>query len=110
MNIKQKICSVLSKTGLPYAFVQKGEGTFPFIVYNVSEDGEDFGDDKEAATSFDITINIFSKGDFEDIKNLVIKDMLAEGFTKTSVPKCHFLEDVSVYNQPIFFNYYYEGE
>lgn len=110
-NIKEKVVGVLKQVNVPFAFAQKRESTLPFILFNISEEkGKYFGDDEELAIQFEITINIFSRGDYEAIKNSITKKMLAEGFNRTNIPACQFIEEASVYNQPMYFNYIYYKE
>lgn len=110
-DIRQKVSEVLDEIGLPYGYVSKDEGETPFIAYNISNNsGYKFYDDEESVTQYKITINIFSTTDYTDIQKLVEEKMKNAGFTKDYYPACLYTENMGVYIQPMFFNYYEEGE
>lgn len=111
MSIKKKITTTLSVLGVPYAFLsRKDDGKFPFIVFNVSETPYDFSDDEEEGTLYMISINIFSKPDynFEKLKKDIIEVMVDNGFVKGSIPNTEFIENDGdgIFNQPLGFVYY----
>lgn len=110
-DIKTKVSNVLKEVGLPFGFVSKDGGQTPFIVYNInSNKGYKFYDDEEKVTHYKITINIFSVGDFTEIFNKVEELMIQDGFVKDYYPACIYIENMDIYNQPMFFNYYEEGD
>lgn len=109
MDMQKYLTTVLQDVGIPISFVARGEGRLPLLVYNITQErGDGFWDDEEQITKYMITINIFSSGNYVAIKNKVIGLMKDAGFIRTEVPKCIYQEDVGIYNQPIFFDYYYE--
>lgn len=109
MDMQKYLTSVLSEVGVPISFVARGEGRLPMIVYNItSERGNKFWDDEEQIIKYGISINIFSSGNYIDIKNKTVEVMKKAGFIRTEVVECIYQEDVGIYNQPIFFDYYYE--
>ena len=111
MDMQKYLTSVLKEVGIPISFVARGEGRLPMIVYNITQErGNKFWDNDEQVTKYGIAINIFSSGNYIDIKNKVIEVMRNAGFIRTEVSECIYQEDVGIYNQPIFFDYYYEKE
>lgn len=109
MDMQKYLTQTLKEVGVPISFVARGEGRLPIIVYNVTtERGDKFWDDEEQVTKYAISINIFSSGNYVDIKNKVIEVMKNAGFIRVEVAECIYQEDVGIYNQPIFFDYYYE--
>ena len=109
MDMQKYLTQTLKEVGVPISFVARGEGRLPMIVYNITtERGDKFRDDEEQVTKYAISINIFSSGNYVDIKNKVIEVMKNAGFIRVEVAECIYQEDVGIYNQPIFFDYYYE--
>ncbi|MGL5718293.1 MAG: hypothetical protein ACRCX2_35140 [Paraclostridium sp.] len=109
MDMQKYVTSVLKEVGVPFSFVARDESRLPLIVYNITQErGDAFWDDEEKVTKYGISINIFSNGNFVDIKNKVIVAMRNAGFIRTEISSCIYQEDVRIYNQPIFFDYYYE--
>lgn len=109
-NIRDKVCEALDLVGVPYAFVSKDEGDDTFIVYNTTEKPLYFSDDEEDTTVFKVTINIFSKYDFTELEQKVKEIMIDSGFSKDYYPHCEFIDNMGIYNQPLYFNYIIEGE
>ena len=109
MSIKAKVMKTLSPLDVEVCFLEReDDGTFPFVVFNVSETPLYFSDDEEEVTFYMITINIFSKPEynFESLKLEILKLMKDAGFRKTKVPNAEFLESENVYNQPMGFSYF----
>ena len=110
IDIKSKIMETLSPLeGIDVCFLERDDdGVFPFIVYNVSEVPYSFSDDEEDITLYLVTINIFSKPDynFEYLKLRIIELMKNNGFRKTEIPGAKFMEQENVYNQPMGFSYF----
>jgi hypothetical protein len=111
MDMQRYLTQVLSEVGVPISFVARGEGRLPMIVYNItSEKGNGFWDNEEQIVKYSISVNIFSSGNYIDIKNKILEVMKDAGFIRTEVAECIYQEDVGMYNQPIFFDYFYEKE
>lgn len=111
MSIKERIMTALSVLNVPVSFLsRKEDGKFPFVVFNVSETPYDFSDDEIEGTLYMITINIFSKPDynFEKLKKHIIEVMVDNGFKKGAVPSTEFIENDGdgIFNQPLGFVYY----
>jgi len=108
MDVKSKVMNALSSLeGIDVCFLERSDdGTFPFIVYNVDEVPLYYSDDEEEMTLYLITINIFSKPDynFENLKTKIVKLMKENGFKKTKIPAAEFMEQENVYNQPMGFS------
>lgn len=111
MDIKQRVVEVLEQIGLPYGYISKDEGPDQFIAYTISNNrGYKFFDDDEKITHYNITVNIFSKYDYTEIQDKLEELMLIAGFTKEYYPACIYIENMGIYNQPMYFNYFEEGE
>ncbi|MBP3905747.1 MAG: hypothetical protein J6D47_05960 [Peptostreptococcaceae bacterium] len=111
IDIKDKVCDVLEEIGVPYGFVSKDEGDQQFIVYNInSEKAFKYFEDEEGITQYKITLNIFSVYDYTELKNKIDKKMKEHGFKKDYYPACIYIENMRIYNQPMYFNYYEEGD
>lgn len=109
MSVKAKIMQALSSLDVEVCYLERDDnGTFPFVVFNVSEKPIYFSDDEEEVTLYMVTINIFSKPDynFESLKLEILKLMKEAGFRKTQIPNAEFLESENVYNQPMGFSYF----
>ena len=110
-NVRKIVSDVLKEVGLPYGYVNKDEGHKQFIAYNINNNkAYKYYDDEETVTKYKITINIFSVYDFTEIQDKVEKYMLAAGFQKDYYPACIYIENMDIYNQPMYFNYFVEGE
>lgn len=111
MSVKSKIMDTLSPLPVDVCFLEReDDGTFPFIVWNFSEHPLMYSDDEEDVVLYLITVNIFSKPDynFEALK-LQIKDLMEDaGFRRTKFPQAEYHEKENVYNQPMGFMYYEE--
>lgn len=111
MSIKARIMQALKDVGYSVSYLQKSDdGEFPFVVFNVGETPKDFSDDEEDSVVYLVTINIFSRPDFnyEGLKKDIVKKMKENGFKKGPIPNAVFLESENVYNQPMGFLYYEE--
>lgn len=109
-NINELILDTLKPLNVPVYFNARKEESLPIVLFNVTgQRGYDFWDDEEQVVVYKVSINIFSKGNFVGIKNEILKLMKQAGFIRTDVPSCLYEEDIEVYNQPIFFNYYKEN-
>lgn len=107
-DINKLIVETLKPLDVPVYFVAGKENRFPFIVFNVtSERGVAYWEDEERVTRYGVTFNIFSKGNYFEIKRNLQKLLKEAGFMKFDVPACFYLEDVEVYNQPLEYNYEY---
>lgn len=109
MNIKKKVMETLTPLGVPVEFLtREDDGTFPFLVFNITETPMDFSDDEEEGTLYLVAVNIFSKPDynFEKLKIEIIQAMKEAGFIKKIIPATELMEKEQVYNQPMAFVYY----
>lgn len=109
MSVKAKIMKTLAPLELDVCYLERdNDGTFPFVVFNVAEIPLEYADDEEEVTMYMVTINIFSKPEynFESVKLQILSLMKNAGFRKTQIPNAEFLEGEKVYNQPMGFVYY----
>ena len=113
MGIKEKVMTTLLQVTQDVTFLSRDDdGTFPFVVFNITEVPVNFEDDDDAATLFLVAVNIFSKPEynFESMKIDIIKAMKDAGFKKQQIPPAEFLEKENVYNQPLAFSIYKENQ
>lgn len=109
MSVKARVIKALSDLGVEVCFLEReDDGNFPFVVYNISESPLYFSDDEEEMTIYMVTINIFSKPNFnyEALKKEILVKMKEAGFRKTKIPDAEFMESENVYNQPMGFMTY----
>lgn len=106
-NIHSLILETLKPIGVPVYFAARKEEKLPLVLFNVTgERGVEHLDDEETIIRYNISVNIFSRGNYLPIKKQILKRMKDAGFKRTDVPSCIYEESVDLYNQPIFFNYY----
>lgn len=113
MDIKEKIMKTLTPVCPDVTFLSRvDDGTFPFLVFNVTETPVNYEDDEDNATLYLVAVNIYSKPDynFESLKLGIINAMKDAGFKKQIVPSAEFLEKEMVYNQPLAFSIYKENQ
>lgn len=109
-DINQYVTKTLEPLEVPVFFSSRKEEKLPLVMFNITgERGNGFWDDEEKVTVYKISVNLFAKGNFLSIKNQILKLMKQAGFIRKDVPACIYQEDVEVYNQPIFFEYYKEN-
>lgn len=109
-EINEFLLKTLEPLGIPVYFTARKKANLPVIVYNITgENGYEFWEDQETITRYKVCINIFSKGNYIEIKNNIKKLMLNAGFKKTDIPECQYDEDIELYNQPMFFVFYKEN-
>ncbi len=77
----------------------------PYVVYAfIDEWGADFAENKEIATSYNIQVDIFSKGDYTTLEGKIMEVMTANDFHRTSA--YDFYEpDTGLYHKVLRFNY-----
>lgn len=107
-DINALIVETLKPLDVPVLFVAGKETRFPFVVFNItSEKGIEYWEDEEKITRYRITFNIFSKGNYFEVRKNLQKLLKEAGFGKSDIPACIYLEDVEVYNQPLEYVYDY---
>lgn len=105
-DIQKYITETLSDLDCPVSFVARGETRLPMVVFNYSEFPVEYWDDVEKVTKYQISINLFSRDNYIKLKNQILEKMTKAGFRKSEIPVAIYMEDTSVYNQPMFFDYY----
>lgn len=106
-DINSLILETLKPIGVPVYFAARKEERLPLILFNISgEKGVEYVDDEETIIKYNVTINLFSRGNYLPIKKQILKRMKDAGFKRSDVPSCIYEESVDVYNQPIFFDFY----
>lgn len=109
MDMQKYVMQTLEGIGVPISYVARGESRLPLIVFNVTnERGNMFWDDEETVIHWQVQINIFSTGNFVDLKNEIKNRMLKAGFIRTEITSAVYLEDIEVFNQPMAFDFYEE--
>ena len=108
-DIYNYIKETLKELPVPVYFGARKEVSPPFVLFTINDErGSFFYDDEEREICYKITINIFSTGNFIELKNQIVKLMRDAGFIRTSIPQMIYQEDIGVYNQPMFFSFYKE--
>lgn len=103
--------ATLSPMDIPVYYVAKKEISPPLVVFNITgEHGNKFWDNEEKETVWKITVNVFARDNFIKYKNQIIRLMEQAGYIRTDVPACIYLEDIDLFNQPIYFKFYREND
>lgn len=77
----------------------------PYVTYTfIDEYGEEFAENEEIATNYNIQIDIFSKGDYTEIENKIKEIMKSNGFYRTSAYG-FYEDDTGLYHKAIRFIY-----
>lgn len=109
MDMHKYIMQTLEGIGVPISYVARGESRLPLIVFNITnERGDMFWDDEERVIHWQVQINIFSTGNFVDLRNEIKNRMLKAGFIRKEITSAIYLEDIEVFNQPMAFDFYEE--
>lgn len=107
--MQKYVFDTLKDIGVPVSFVARGESHLPLVVFNVTMEKSDmFWDDEETVIKYGVIINIFSRGNFVQLKQEVVNRMLRAGFIRKEIPATVYMEDTEIYNQPMSFDFYYE--
>lgn len=108
-DILKYVMQTLKPLDIPVFFQSKKEISPPLVLFSITgEKGNKFWENEEQETVYKITVNIFARENFIKYKNQIMSLMKEAGFIRTDVPSCVYLEDVDIYNQPIYFRYYRE--
>lgn len=106
-DIVTYVFNTLKTLEIPVYFVSRNEVSPPLVIFNIhSERGYEFWDDKEQVVKYQVSVNIFTKGNFLKFKKQIINLMEAKGFIKHNIPSCIYQADVGIYNQPMVFTFY----
>ena len=109
MDMQKYVFDTLKDIGVPVSFVARGESHLPLVVFNVTMEKSDmFWDDEETVIKYGVIINIFSRGNFVQLKQEVVNRMIRAGFIRKEIPATVYMEDTEIYNQPMSFDFYYE--
>lgn len=90
MNIKKYLKDVLSDKEIldllpdeKMYFLHANNPQIPYLEYEIiNEQGEDYSENKEDYTTYIVQVDIFSKGDYTVIEEVVKKHMEASGFNR----------------------------
>lgn len=75
------ISDILKPTGVKVKKLHYIGSADPYIVWFIyNENGEAFAEDVEIETGYYIQVDIYTKNDFTDLYNQVLKLMIAAGF------------------------------
>ena len=109
MDMQKYVFDTLKDIGVPVSFVARGESHLPLVEFNVTMEKSDmFWDDEETVIKYGVIINIFSRGNFVQLKQEVVNRMLRAGFIRKEIPATVYMEDTEIYNQPMSFDFYHE--
>lgn len=108
-NINELVAETLKPLPVPVYFSARKEVQPPFVLFVINDErGTAFWDDEEQEITYKVTVNIFTTGNYIELKNQIVKLMREAGFYRDSIPQVLYQEDIGVYNQPMFFSYYRE--
>lgn len=103
-DINAYVLNTLKPLDIPVYFVARKETSLPVVIFNVtSERSMEYWDDEERLIKYNVTINIFSRGNYIKYKKQIKELMSKAGFKRTNIPECIYQEDSDIYNQPMFF-------
>lgn len=78
------VSDVLKPTGVKVKKLHYDGKADPYIVWTVyNENGKAFAEDKEIETGYYVQVDIYTKGDFDDLYKQVLKLMTSAGFSRT---------------------------
>lgn len=104
--MEKKILEVLKEAGVPVYYIsRKSNSTFPCLVYSFRETFEESSDDDEEITSYSIYINLYSTGNFIDLKNTVKKILKKHDFQKISIGIPVYDEELLCYELVLNYKY-----
>lgn len=108
-DINEYVMETLKPLPIPVYFVARKEVPLPFVLFSVTgEKGNDYWDNEERIVKYSIALNIFSTGNFIEIKKQIMQLMKDAGFFRYDVPQAIYQEDIGIFNQPMSFNFYKE--
>ncbi|EPY2286640.1 hypothetical protein ACXAT6_003919 [Clostridium sporogenes] len=111
MSVNKLIIGTLKPLNVPAKFQTyegKEETYITFFCYN--EQGECFADDIEIATGFYMQVDIWGKGNIEQLKIDTVKLLKKAGFIKRPGAQDLYESDTKIYHKCIRFFYYVENE
>lgn len=83
--INNIIMSALSSINVPKSFMKYNGTASTYIVFFVfNEAGQEYADNNETATQYNVQISVFSKTDYTSLVESVMSAMKAAGFSRTS--------------------------
>jgi len=84
-------------------FLHANNAAPPYIEYEIyDEDGEDWAENKEIATSYYIQVDIFSKGDYTELENVIKEKMIDAGFNRSMAADL-YEKDTGLYHKAMRF-------
>lgn len=110
MSINKLIVDTLNPLNVPVEFeTYEGEDDpyITFFCYN--EQGEAFADDEEVATGLYMQVDVWSKGNIEQLKTDVINLLKGVGFKRKNGQDLYEL-DTKIYHKVLRFFYFTENE
>ncbi|EKS4344849.1 hypothetical protein QB607_002845 [Clostridium botulinum] len=111
MSINKLIIDTLKPLGVPTRFQTyegKEETYITFFCYN--EQGECFADDTEIATGLYMQVNIWSKGNVEQLKIDTVELLKKAGFIKRPGAQDLYEPDTRIFHKVLRFFYYVENK
>lgn len=109
-NIKQFSRSILMDkeiidltTDKKVYFLHAISPTPPYVEYEIiDENGEEWAENKEIATTYYLQVDIFSKTDYTDLENKIKEKMINAGFNRSSAVDL-YEEDTGLYHKAMRF-------
>lgn len=105
MEINEIVLKVLEDIDVPVYFLHKHNSNDEdtYIIFNItSESDTAFSDDENEIIKYRILFRIFSKGDFTDTYNILIKKLKENGFVK-GASSSDFNDELLLYQKSVYF-------
>lgn len=111
MSINKLIKDTLKPLKLPIEFQTYSGSCDPYITFFMySEQGEEFEDDEEVITGLYIQVDIWSKGNIEQLKKDTVKLLKKAGFIKRPGAQDLYEPDTKIFHKVLRFFYYIKNE
>lgn len=101
---KEIIESLELELNIPCFFIKKSKKADNYIIFSISETPRKFCDDEEDIINCLVTMNLFYKGNFIEVKNKIIKIMKKLGYTRKHTPNAYWEDSLGCYNQAFQFS------
>ena len=105
MGINELVLKSLEDIGVPVYFLHKHNANDEdtYIIFNItSEDDRAFTDNENEIVRYRLLFKIFSKGDFTDTYNILVRKLKENGFMKGAASS-DFNDELLLYQKSVYF-------
>lgn len=104
-SIIEDILKPIKDSKIPVKHMFYTGSSDPYVTYQFyNEYGEAFAEDKEIATTYSVQINIFTKGNFENLYKQILELMTAAGWYRIYATDL-YESDTKLFHKVIRFQY-----